>query len=427
MARRDVSLPFRDEKQQNRLQEFGALLEDHMGKQGISQRQLARLAGLNPSTIRDYLRGECAPRRGTLDRLITALRLKGPAQLEFLRRAGYVIDLAEQLADQSPITGSEEPDRSTDSLIAEITSDMEQIRDVSGEGNPSRAVMMAGLKAERLRRAIKDIEMQASSLRPRGSLLESREPLWRLLAEVLSVQGWARSATSRPGEIWTDQTRFAKGPLRFDVNELLYIADRCGDKRYEALGYTLLGDGHYCAREYGSARDYFERAVSNLGKIEKIEDQLALLLTFAKTLAYLGERNEFEKIEGKLRELVVHCSDLRIKCGTLEAIARARRLLGLPDDAKRLDEANEVFATMQEKGWKAPIVYIQLIASELDMRKPWQRGDEALRTRAEEGRSLADDHGIPRYVNHFEMVIKRLGKIYYVVFSDDTAITSTTT
>lgn len=80
--------------------EFGARLARLREARGLAQNQLARMAGLDPSSVSRIEKGERGVSREVVDRIAEALDLTAAQRVELLQAAGYLPSVVASLLSE---------------------------------------------------------------------------------------------------------------------------------------------------------------------------------------------------------------------------------------------------------------------------------------------------------------------------------------
>ena len=153
------------------------------------------------------------------------------------------------------------------------------------------------------------------------------------------------------------------------VNELQNIAKLCDDKDLLGLGYYFLADAHYFVQRYDKSRKLITEALKYVKDLDK---QLILLRELALDWAYLGDEDEFKRVEAFARKIIA--SDrfdsnsylhLERACQMYEGLGRGRGLLHLPKALETLQEGWDMHVKIETRNEKAPVLAIQLTCSQL--------------------------------------------------------------
>jgi transcriptional regulator with XRE-family HTH domain len=320
---------------------FGAFLSALVWARNLSQAQLGQLAGVSQSAINQYLQGRTIPRQGVLENIADALDLDEGDRVELFRRAGYVMESLE--VDYDTLLHSYEAHCRT----------IYKIRVSLGESK--LAIAEARILAE-------DIEQ---TIRSTSSTYQ--QPFLNMLATVYGELGWAYSAFSHLGELWTDNSTI--------VPELYALGKTYRDPQFYALANHFLGDAHYVMGNRATSIEHLNNA---LEWETSPADRLHLHRTLTLNWALLGERNAFQKEETEIRKLIQtsQATNFERICETYEGVARAKGYLGLYDRAfDTVQEGLTYFSKMELHGEKPPIRYAQLVRAHIEVIKQAQPHD----------------------------------------------------
>ncbi|MEU5019062.1 helix-turn-helix domain-containing protein [Streptomyces angustmyceticus] len=132
---------------------FGTILRDHRQRAGITQRQLADLAGLSERAVRDLeVKRTHRPRLDTVRMLVQALRLTGRAQHDFESAAGRArpADLASHalsgsIAPPTPTNGLVGREQEVHALIDWLVTRSERLVTLTGVGGVGKTRLAADI------------------------------------------------------------------------------------------------------------------------------------------------------------------------------------------------------------------------------------------------------------------------------------------
>lgn len=284
----------------------------------------------------------------------------------------YVKRLKEYFADEPEMLNVDISSEKALVVIAQrildkgrISSDPQQylpgwIYRISIEGNP-----MGGIKqAKALTQLLWGQARNAPSSRV-------RDATYREIAHLLNVEGWALSAVSGPGVIYTARTRF--------VSQLRRIGDEYHNAEIYGMVNHHLGNAHYIVGNHARSVRFLRRAED---AVQDLGDKLCLHRTLASDYSFSPNENRsrFEEERTEVRKLIDtgEIPEER-QVEALEAIARGLVRLNSPKEAlDTLQEAKKILSRMALQGKDSPLRKIQVVRAELEMVRKFEPGNKRL-------------------------------------------------
>lgn len=337
----------RTNKENKRRQEIADFILRRLEALSLSQTALGKRVDLSQPQISRIIRGEHFPR--DIAKFAEALELEGEERISFFSIAGYVIE--------SPLS------RVAD--VVAIDRNIAYERLLEAYTGYQNAIYRARVFGGDSQFAIEQASVLTGQIQ--GALPNAppiyRAPLLTLLTQTYSELGWAYSAFSHLGELWTNNTSIIK--------DLFAIAKQYHDSKFSGLAYHFLGDAHYVMGDRTLSIRYLQQA---LAAEESPDNRLHLHRTMALNWALSGERKVFKKEATKIMELIQtsQASNFERICEAYEGLARAQGYLDLPIAYDTVQEGKSYYIRMESKGEKPPIRYAQLVRAELEIVKRLQ-------------------------------------------------------
>ncbi len=356
------------------LQEFGqSVLRPRREKLGLTQKQIARMIGLDQSRISRLELGKGIPKDFPCAKAIAEC---------------YQLDEEETKKWYQLIYGvSPKDDLLTKNLIEAYQLQLDTLYKAQQRGGSGFVINSTNEITEHLRKTI---------------ILSSkfREPLQIILARLLLNQIGSYLEIGLPNYMSGYTT-----PL---IKEVLDIGKEYDDKSLLGSVYFNIGDIYYIKKQYTDAIPCLKNA-SDLLKDDK-NLSLRINRTMALSLANLQEKKEFLKVKERAMGLIENgeFTSLEPVCQVLEGIGSGLGILKSPNAFRVLEEAQKTYEMMIARDEKMPFLSIQLARSQIEvMHNLGSKDKRLIEEIGNEGLRLASEYGFHRYVNQFKNLLEK--------------------